>query len=81
MKASIVQIGNSRGVRIPKIMLEESGFDKEVEIKAKKGEIKITPAKKQSKKIHYNEEYLLSLPSLAKEWDTPEEDAAWAHLQ
>jgi len=81
MQATIIQIGNSRGVRIPKIMLEESGLGKDIEIKAKRGEIKITPFKKSMSKIHYNEEYLLSLPSLARDWDTPEEDAAWAHLQ
>jgi len=28
-----------------------------------------------------NEAYLLSEASLAVDWDRPEEDAAWAHLQ
>jgi antitoxin MazE len=32
MKAQIVQIGNSQGVRIPKILLEESGIRGEVEL-------------------------------------------------
>lgn len=32
MKAQIVQIGNSQGLRIPKILLEESGIKGEVEL-------------------------------------------------
>jgi antitoxin MazE len=81
MKASIITIGNSKGIRIPKPLLEESGLYKTVEIKAKKGEIRITPAKRSSKKkITLNEEYLLSLGALS-EWNDPEEDKAWAHLQ
>ena len=32
MKTRIVRIGNSRGVRIPKPLIEEAGLDEEVEI-------------------------------------------------
>ena len=32
MKAQIVQIGNSQGIRIPKALLEESGIRGEVEL-------------------------------------------------
>lgn len=80
MKAAIITIGNSKGVRIPKPLLEESGLGGEVELKAIKGEIKIVaaPTAKAGKKL--NQEYLLSVSSL-KDWDTPEEDKAWAHLQ
>jgi antitoxin MazE len=78
MKASIITIGNSKGIRIPKPLLEESGLSGDVDIKAVKGEIKIIAAK--PKKLTLNDEYLLSLSSLS-DWDTPEEDAAWAHLQ
>lgn len=82
MKISIIKIGNSRGVRIPKHILEESGLSEAVEIKAKKGEIRISALSPDpDKTITYNPEYLLSRGALAKEWDTPEEDAAWAHLQ
>ena len=81
MKASIVTIGNSKGIRIPKPLLEESGLIKDVEIRAKKGEIKIVPLAKprHSKKV-LSKEFVLSLNSLS-DWDSPEEDAAWAHLQ
>jgi antitoxin component of MazEF toxin-antitoxin module len=81
MKASIIAIGNSRGIRIPKPLLEESGLGETVEIKAKKGEIRITPLKLTRKnRLSFNEEYLMSLHML-REWNDPEEDAAWAHLQ
>ena len=32
MRAQIVRIGNSQGIRIPKVLLEESGISGEVEI-------------------------------------------------
>ena len=81
MIASIITIGNSKGIRIAKPLLEESGLIGEVELKAVKGEIKITaaPTKPRTRKT-LNEEYVLSLSGLS-DWDTPEEDKAWAHLQ
>jgi antitoxin component of MazEF toxin-antitoxin module len=81
MKASIITIGNSKGIRIPKPLLEESGLTGTVELKAHKGEIKISAAPKAPKRTKtLNEEYVLSLSGLSN-WDTPEEDKAWAHLQ
>jgi antitoxin MazE len=80
MKAAIITIGNSKGIRIPKPLLEESGLGESVEIKAKKGEIKIIPARKTKKTIKFNEEYLLSMGALS-DWNNPEEDKAWASLQ
>ena len=78
MLTTIVTIGNSRGIRIPKLLLEESGFKDKVELTAKSDEIKITaPSKKE---ISLNEEYILSLSSLS-DWNTDEEDNAWAYLQ
>jgi len=41
MRARLVQIGNSRGVRLPKPLLEEAGLTDEVEIRARKGAIVI----------------------------------------
>jgi antitoxin MazE len=37
MKADIIRIGNSRGIRIPKALLEQCGLDKEVELEVKDG--------------------------------------------
>ena len=42
MTTTIISIGNSRGIRIPKPILEESGIGKYVELKVKKGEILVT---------------------------------------
>ncbi len=79
MKAAIISIGNSKGIRIPKPLLEESGLIDNVEIKLVKDGLKITPVKKKQPKI--SDTLLMSQQALAKEWDTPEEDEAWAFLQ
>ena len=41
MNTSIITIGNSKGVRIPKPHLKESGLTGEVDIRATKGNISI----------------------------------------
>ena len=41
MKSRIVQIGNSRGIRLPKILLEEARLSDEVELEAEPGRIVI----------------------------------------
>ena len=46
MKARIVRIGNSQGVRIPKPLLEQSGLGTEVEIEAQAGQIVIRAAER-----------------------------------
>jgi antitoxin MazE len=46
MKAKLIQIGNSRGVRLPKPLIKEAGLDIEVDIRARKGEIVIRPVRK-----------------------------------
>lgn len=78
MKASVIKIGNSRGVRIPKKLLEETGLDDVVELHTDGAMLVISPAKKTTPAL--NEEYLVSLDGL-KEWARPEEDEAWAYLQ
>ncbi|HUY28754.1 MAG TPA: AbrB/MazE/SpoVT family DNA-binding domain-containing protein [Candidatus Binataceae bacterium] len=42
MKARIVRIGNSRGVRLPKPLIAEAGLSDEVEIRARNGAIVIS---------------------------------------
>jgi len=46
MKTKIVKIGNSRGVRIPKSFIEESGLQNEVELEINDGRIIIKPISK-----------------------------------
>jgi antitoxin MazE len=43
MRASVVAIGNSRGVRIPKPVLEECKISDEVEMTVTKGRIVLRP--------------------------------------
>jgi antitoxin MazE len=45
MKAKIVRIGNSQGVRIPKIMLTDSRLEEDVELEICDEGILIRPAK------------------------------------
>lgn len=45
MRAKLVRIGNSRGVRLPKAMIEEVGLGEELEISVRKGEIVIARVK------------------------------------
>lgn len=46
MKTRIVRIGNSQGVRIPKLLLERSNLTEEVELQAHDNQIIIRSARK-----------------------------------
>ncbi len=76
MITTIITIGNSRGIRIPKPLLEESGLEEKVEMKVKKGEIRIIPVAKSSTdgKVLFSEKVL-------SDWNKREEDEAWESLQ
>lgn len=50
MKASIIKIGNSHGVRIPKPLLDQCGFGSEVELEVKNQSLVI----KSTKQIRKN---------------------------
>ena len=39
MRTKVIKIGNSRGIRIPKSIIHESGLDHEVELEIKNGQI------------------------------------------
>lgn len=41
MRARLVRIGNSRGIRIPKLLIEELGLTDEVELRVHEGAILI----------------------------------------
>jgi antitoxin component of MazEF toxin-antitoxin module len=78
MQSTIIQIGNSKGVRLPKDILILSGIGKDIDIQVKKGEIKIIPAKKNKKITEFA---AASEASFAKDWLRPEEDEAWKSYQ
>jgi antitoxin MazE len=43
IRTQIVKIGNSQGIRIPKLLLEQSGIQTEVEIEVQEGHLTIRP--------------------------------------
>ena len=45
MLTKIVPIGNSRGIRIPKAMLDHCGFGDEVDLQTKNGTLILRPVK------------------------------------
>ena len=81
MKATIIKIGNSRGLRLPKTILEQCGFENEVELEVHNNEVIIRPVKQ----VRYNwdkafkamaekgDDKLIELPN--SKWD--EEEWAW----
>lgn len=44
MKTRLVRIGNSKGIRIPKVLIDQSGLQDEVEIILKGNSLLIRPA-------------------------------------
>lgn len=76
MKARLVKIGNSRGVRIPKSMLEEAEIDGDIDMRVVDGEIHISAVEPPT-----GLEFLFLSRDAFRDWDRPEEDEAWAHLQ
>jgi antitoxin MazE len=44
VRTRLVRIGNSRGIRIPKPILERCGFGNEVELHAEAGRLVVLPA-------------------------------------
>lgn len=79
MITTLIQIGNSRGIRIPKPLINESGLKDKVELRVKKGEIRIIAAPIKDASVAATA--LLSEKTLGADWNRPEEDEAWASLQ
>lgn len=46
MRSRIVRIGNSQGVRLPKLLIEQAGLAEEVELRAEVGQIVIAASRK-----------------------------------
>jgi antitoxin MazE len=45
MKVKVVKIGNSKGIRIPKVLLRQTGIDEEVNLEVKENQIILEPIK------------------------------------
>lgn len=50
MKTAIVPIGNSKGIRIPKVILEQYHIEKAVDLEIKRNAILIKPFKEEPRK-------------------------------
>jgi len=84
MRARIVKIGNSQGIRIPKLILDQTKLKDEVELKVQDDQIVITTPQKpragwedafREMAKHSNDRLLdAPLPSLTR-WD--EEEWEW----
>lgn len=79
LKTQIVKIGNSRGIRIPKLLIDQAGFGKEVEISIQRDGILIRPAKhpragweEQAKAMHENGDDVLLDGYVPTEFDKSE---------
>jgi antitoxin MazE len=81
MKTRLVRIGNSRGIRLPKPIIEEAGLSDEVEVRVREGAIIIAPsvvprsgwAQAAKQLRERGEDRLLDLPTPTrfdeKEWE------------
>lgn len=45
-KTRFVRIGNSRGIRVPKLLLAEAGLPEEVELRAEPGRLVVSAARR-----------------------------------
>ena len=43
MKTKLVRIGNSRGVRLPKVLIEQAGLDEDVQLEVQGSSLVIRP--------------------------------------
>jgi antitoxin MazE len=83
MKAKIIKIGNSKGIRIPKSTLKDCGFGDEVEMQVKKNNLILSPVKKPregwaeqfkklTKKYKDGEDDLKDFREFTTEWEENE---------
>ena len=85
MRAKLVKIGNSKGVRLPKPILEASGLTDEVEIEVEKGRIVLMPAKRHPREGWAKDAHRMVANGDDEDWsdwdnmrgDALEEDWVW----
>lgn len=82
LKTRIIRIGNSQGIRIPKVLMQQLSFTEEVELEAQDGQLVIRPvhAARQGWGAQFEEmaavgdDHLLDGDSPLTEWQTNEWD-------
>ncbi len=72
MKLQIIQIGNSKGIRIPQSLMKQCNFQDEVNVKIKAHSMILSPSTKKPrenwesafKQMRQNKEDILLIPSM-----------------
>ena len=81
MKASIIRIGNSRGIRIPKPVLDQCRFEDEVEMEVRRNALVIRAARRPREgwstafkymAQHGDDELIDRIAEPGPTWDTEE---------
>ncbi len=82
MKTQVIKIGNSRGIRIPKSLLEQSGLGKELDIEVREDELIVRSIDKPRKNwaegframAELKDDTLMDVndPSIQNRWDKEE---------
>lgn len=81
VKTRIIKIGNSQGIRIPKVLLQQIGVGHEVEVEAQDGQLVIRPVtvarqgweQAFQEMARQGDDHLLDPePLLLTEWETSE---------
>ncbi len=81
VKAKVIKIGNSKGVRIPKALIEQANLGDEVELEVQEGKLVIKPA--GGPRAGWEEDFARMteedkqpvFPDFPNQWD--EEDWEW----
>ena len=63
MRARVIKIGNSQGIRIPKTLLEQTGISEDVELEVEKNQIIIRPL------LHPREDWDIAFETMAEKGD------------
>ena len=86
MKVKIVKIGNSKGIRIPKVLLRQTGIDDEVSLEVEDGQIILRPITKSvrndwhllfRKMAELNDDQLLDKEHLTKQTAFDQDEWEW----
>jgi antitoxin MazE len=65
IKSRVIKVGNSQGIRIPKLLLEQSGIQENVKIEVRDRQIVITAAE------HAREGWAEAFAAIASDADEP----------
>ena len=84
LKTNIIKIGNTRGIRIPKVLLEQTGMTEHVEIEARAHQLVLRPIIKATRQgwdekfqqmANSKDDQLLDEAVSTSQWD--EEEWQW----